>query len=144
MKTGLVVGVAGTLLAGCATVGPDLSKDLQPAKGIGDSVECSGDCETEWQRAQVWLTRHSRWKLQTATDTTITTYNPSRHDPSYGFTVVKEPLPQGNSRITLDITPCGNIYGCSPEKEEIRKGFLYYVKTGKDLLKGVKTGHAIK
>jgi hypothetical protein len=66
------------------------------------------------------------------TDVLIQTYNPREHDPSYGFTVIREPS-GGSYTIRLGLN-CGNMFGCTPEPAHVRQAFFYYVKTGRDLL----------
>jgi len=123
------------LISGCASTSPRLTATLAPAENIGNSVDCGGGCKDEWERAQLWIARHSKWKIQTATDILIQTYNPIKQEVSYGFSVTKEPVGGGNYSIVMDLR-CGNALGCSPKPIDVRNAFYYYVKYGKDLLVG--------
>lgn len=122
---------------GCSSTSLKVRSALEPARDIGTEVICEKDqCQEYWQRAQVWIAKHSYWKIQTATDVTIVTYNPTRRDASYGFTVIKEPGVFDMQIITIRMN-CGNMFGCSPKPEDVQRAFLYYVKTGIDLLIGI-------
>lgn len=130
--------VAIAIAVGCgSTTNKAMLTALEPATGIGPQVICdSTNASLYWQRAQLWLAKHSRWKIQTATDVMIQTYNPGNYEPSYGFTAMKEPIAGGQMRITIEMV-CGNALGCDPKAEDVRRAFLYYVQTGTDLLEGV-------
>ena len=125
-------------ISGCTSVSSRLQPVLAPAQNMGDSVICCKDkCKIEWQRAQVWVAKHSKWKIQTATDVLIQTYNPAGYDPSYGFTITKEPIPTRAkcSIIEMELY-CGNPLGCDPRPSDVKKAFYYYITTGVDLLEG--------
>lgn len=122
-------------LSGCSITSKRLQSTLVPASGIGDSVFCAQGCASEWARAQLWIVNHAHWKIQTANDVLIQTYNPGNSDVSYGFTITKEPHSDGRSLIRLALA-CGNMFGCDPTPDDVRKAFYYYVKNGIDLLIG--------
>lgn len=116
---------------------PQVQKALAPAALIGTSVECDSSCKIEWQRAQLWLAKHSTMKVQTATDVLIQTYNPGANVAAYGFSVTKEPI-VGTDRYRIQVEAvCTSWLGCAPTPEDVRSAFLYYVKTGEDLLLGI-------
>jgi hypothetical protein len=122
-------------LAGCSNISARLQPALSPASGMGNNVICKAGCKDEWQRAQLWIVKHSKWKIQTATDVSIQTYNPVGHDVSYGFSVTKEPMGADTFVINIEMV-CGNALGCDPKPYDVKRAFLYYVKTGEDLLLG--------
>jgi hypothetical protein len=127
--------LASFALAGCeATISKRLQAPLAAASAVDSPVTCQ-PCTTEWQRAQLWLTAHSKWKVQTATDVVLSTYSPVDADVSYGFTVTKEPLASDRYRITVRMQ-CGNPLGCDPLAPDVRRSFYHYVRTGDDLLIG--------
>lgn len=132
---GLAFVLLPLALAGCATSNnPALIASLAPADSMGYELICeSQDCAEQWQRAQVWVVKHSHWKIQTATDVLIQTYNPTGSMPTYGFSIMKEPLGNGRYRITMSLS-CGNIFGCSPPTaNQVKKAFYYYLASGNDL-----------
>jgi len=141
MRSRIPFVVLLALLSGCAGVTTDAAKTaLAPAEGIAFELTCTeADCPQYWQRAQLWLAKHSNMKIQTATDVLLQTFNPSSSSGStYGFTVTKEPFADGQYKITMEAA-CSGMF-CSPKVEEVYKAFFYYVKTGTDLLQGVKSG----
>jgi hypothetical protein len=127
----LTCGCSGITTSGVRTA-------LLPAEGIGNEVICEeATCAEQWQRAQLWLAKHSNMKIQTSTEVLLQTYNPpSNSGSTYSFTVTREPLGNGQYRIFME-APCNGMM-CSPKVEEIKKAFYYYVQTGKDLLIGVE------
>lgn len=132
-----LVSLVLLVLLGCATTSPRLVTALLPAENIGAQIECQGTCKEEWERAQLWIVKHSRYKIQLVTDVLIETYNPRKGDTNYGLTVTKEPIGNSGYSIRLDLV-CGNMFGgCSPTPVHVRNAFYYYVKHGKDLLIGV-------
>ncbi|HKN65977.1 MAG TPA: hypothetical protein VJW73_06850, partial [Gemmatimonadaceae bacterium] len=100
------------------------------------------DCKGDWERAQLWIVKHSKWKIQTATDVLVETYNPSEYDPSFGFTATKEPLGNGRYKISLN-AKCANFLGCDPREADVVAAFNHYVATGLDVLASINHGSAI-
>lgn len=125
-------------LAGCFATTPVM---LGNAANAGP-VTCDTNCTTSWERAQLWLVKHSRWKVQTATDVLIQTYNPPDNDPSYGFTATREPVGGGRYTITLALH-CANFIRCDPAKPDVVAAFNHYVATGEDVLATAKHGSAV-
>ena len=125
---------SAVLISGCAA---DISNRLQPrlAAAAADRPLQCGACKLEWERAQLWLTKHSKWKIQTSSDVVIQTYNPVNSDVSYGFTVTKEPQERGAYSLSMDLV-CGNPLGCDPLAADVRRAFYHYAATGEDLLTG--------
>lgn len=133
--------LATTLLAvACA---PTSRLDLGPAAGAGPVV-CGSDCAVSWQRAQHWIAVHSRMQVQTSTDVLVSTESPVR-SPTFGFTVTKEPLQNGQHRIVLVATCVDWIQECSPKKDEVAAAFNHFVATGVDVIAaGGKTFRSIR
>lgn len=127
------------LLAGCFATHPVM---LGPAANSGP-VTCDTNCATAWERTQLWIAKHSRWKIQTATDVLIQTYNPPEHNPSYGITATKEPIGGGRYTITLALR-CANFIRCDPREADVVAAFNHYVATGEDVLVTAKHGSAIQ
>jgi hypothetical protein len=140
----LVVGLIG--ISACSTMdapGGSLHGALAPADNYNDPVKCDSACKPQWERAQLWLTRHSAWKVQMATDVVLQTYSPVSSEPHYGFTVTKEPVGPDGYEISLAMV-CGNMLGCDPSPVGVRKAFYYFVATGVDLLRGQNVLSAIR
>lgn len=129
---------AASLLAGCASSGSSqrLQARLAPASHVGP-LEC-GACKPEWERAQLWLVRHSHERTQLASELVIRTSSPGRFDTHYGFTVTREPVPgsTGGYRVALAMS-CGSLLqACEPNPTDVRRAFFHYLATGRDLLEG--------
>ena len=75
----------GIFLFGCTSVSERLQPVLAPAANMGDGVPCQSGCKEEWERAQVWIARHSNMKIQLSTDVLIETYNPVNDRLDAGF-----------------------------------------------------------
>lgn len=126
------LAAAGALwitLAACAA--PPLQ--LGPAASAGPVV-CDTNCKVAWERAQLWIVKHSKMKVQTATDVLVQTYNPESMKSEYGFTATREPVSNGQYRITLAAYCADPLIGCNPRPEDVVAAFNYYVATGKDVL----------
>lgn len=133
-----LAALTAALVSGCASIddpGSPLAAALEQTNGTPLLVECSGNCKTEWERAQLWLVKHSAWKIQSATDVLLQTYSPVNSEPSYGFIITKEPIAGGRYNINMSLH-CGNLFGCSPRPVSVLKAFAYYVTTGTDVLAG--------
>jgi hypothetical protein len=120
---GLVIG-----LFACAAA----KLDLGPAAGAGP-VTCDSGCAAQWERAQLWIAKHSRLKIQLATDVIIQTYNPPDNSAYFGFTATKEPVGGSTYRISLGVA-CVNLISCLTRPEDVRAAFYHYVATGTDIL----------
>jgi hypothetical protein len=138
-----IVIMMAMVLFGCSPVSNRLQSTLAPTANIGDSITCQNGCKQEWERAQLWIAKHSKWKIQTATDVLIQTFNPTEGDPSYGFSITKEPTGSGSYVIRMELA-CGNMFGCDPKPLDVKNAFYYYVKTGVDLLPAVGSFAAIR
>lgn len=127
------IAMAGLLAFAC-TVPQHI--DLGPAADAGP-VECDSGCVIEWQRAQLWIDRHSKMKIQTATDVIVQTFNPSSSGgPAYGFTAQKTPLGSLRYRITVEPQCVKALIGCTETPEDLAAAFYYFVATGADVLQG--------
>jgi len=130
--TFLAAASSAAFLSACISISERLQSVLAPAANIGDSVSCQAECKDEWQRAQLWIVKHSGWKIQIATDVVIQTYNPAKS--TYGFSITREPAGGGSYTIRMEVA-CGDDW-CDPKPLDARNAFYYYVKTGTDLLLG--------
>lgn len=124
------------LAAGCATTGtskhgpltPQEETDLARAMQTPLAFEIpSGDAQIAWGRAQVFVHKHSRMKIQTATDYVIETYNLDC-SVTAGARYVARKIPGTDAaRVEVDCTACWL------DKEQVLVNahvFAHYVKTG--------------
>ena len=145
MKTMYAI-VLTAALVGCIS-NQAIEEALAPAHGTGPLIVCDSGCKVEWQRAQLWLAKHSVMKIQTATDVLLQTYNSDeKFNSGYAFTITKEPMDNSHYRISIEIAcRTGKWTGCDPKPDDVRDAFIYYVKTGNDLLGGkVDSRHDIR
>ena len=96
-------------------------------------LECVGEpeCKFFWERAQVWVAKNSHWKIQVATDVTISTYNGTEHSTYNSYSLVREPLGEGRERITMR-TGCNNIFGCATRADVAIRSLYDYVTQGSE------------
>jgi hypothetical protein len=93
-----------------------------------NGIVCSGaqQCSELWRRTQYWISTNSGFKIQTATDVVIETYNPPAYSSRWGFAARKEPLSAGQERITI-LPSCGQAPICRETKGEMLNRARSYV-----------------
>lgn len=128
VRLATLLGVIATLNA-CATATPSPEVRAQFESTI---PVCSGeaDCKAKWEAAQLWVVHNAGFKIQTATDVVIETYNPTRSSPSLAARVTKEPLGSGQYRIVVSVW-CDNIFGCVPDGWQAATNFNQVVGAAK-------------
>lgn len=120
------------LSVGCSTP-TGLVRVLEPHMNRPMEVVCDLPCETEWQRAQLWIVNYGAWVMTTATDVVIQTANAPGSEPRRVLRATKTPIGDGVAVIQLGQS-CPNIFGCSPPTDrEVAVAFLHYVEFGEDL-----------
>lgn len=80
-----------------------------------------------WGRANFYVSKHSDWKIQTANDYMIDTYNPS--GSGYGFTITKEPKENGFFYTVRCKSGYSYNIGYEDAKKKEKKA-AYYILTG--------------
>ncbi|HFV9303977.1 TPA: hypothetical protein ACIAJC_001628 [Citrobacter freundii] len=113
-----------------AIVGCAAKEDPATVAAANAPLICEGknQCELYWQKSQAWLATNSAWKIQTANDTIINTYNPAPNAATLGYQLVKNPL--GNDRYEIIVqTSCGNVFGCIPSAVQQTASLKTYVKS---------------
>jgi len=112
---GLVgVGIALFILGGCAMSSPANKQKLAEFNSTIPTCNGKADCKVKWQAAQLWVVQNSAYKIQTATDVVIETYNPSEAGTGLAAEVTKEPMGHGEYKIVVKLW-CNNIFGCVPD-----------------------------
>ena len=79
MRSRFLILVALLFALGCfsGVTTEGVKTALEPAEGIAFEAVCSADdCPQYWERAQLWLAKHSNMKIQTSTAVLLQTYNP--------------------------------------------------------------------
>lgn len=129
MRNRIAVAVAAivVLLGACAAPPPSPEETAL----ANEPLYCAGpeQCSLYWRRAQVWLANNSPYRIQSATDTVITTHGPMSGSVSRAYQVVRMPLDGGREEITIT-SGCGNIYGCDTHADASAASFKRFVKTG--------------
>lgn len=121
------------LLAGCGAARPAVA--LGPSGGTSSdlTIACASSCDTEWRRAEEWVTRHALLRVAVADDSLIQTAPQSRQYPIYHFAVSRPVANRGGGGIHL-LLVCGNRLGCRPSAEIVRGAFQQYLLSGVDSL----------
>ena len=126
----LMVVTVMSLLVGCAGgMSPQIQNKVNALPN--NDIVCSNGCNIEWERAEYWLNKHSKLKIQNITKNTIETYNPYQ-GKQFGFRLSKEPLGGGKYKINTSVIPYFNV-GEMVSPEDARKMLNYYMRTGEDL-----------
>lgn len=123
MRT-FTIGALCAVLIGCAAPPPP---HLRAA--AEEPLICRGaeQCQRYWGRAQAWLAQHSKWSIQTVSETVIATQTPREHSTDLGYQVFKESSGDGAWRIWIK-PACANIYGCSSHYLTEVGAFKRYVR----------------
>ncbi|MDT3708149.1 MAG: hypothetical protein ROZ09_15105 [Thiobacillus sp.] len=117
MKSKLLAAlIASATLIGCAvTPNPQRQALLDEINKTTPTCAGAEDCNAKWDAAQLWVVHNAGYKIQTATNVLIETYNPAQYSPGIAVLVTKEPMGGGAYRIPVKIS-CANIYGCQPDR----------------------------
>ena len=109
------LSAAMLILTGECATAPALS----PAEmaELRQPVECADKptCDRYWQRAQVWIARNSRYRIQTANDVLIQTFGPGGSTTDLAFSLVREPVGAAGASLISITAGCDNIFGCFPD-----------------------------
>ncbi|WP_236873379.1 hypothetical protein [Burkholderia sp. PAMC 26561] len=144
MKTNLMktTGMAGAavafaLLGGCSTNGQIAGETMEQATA---PLTCTNkaECDAWWGRAQVWVTNHSEYKLQTVTDSIIQTTGPSGGKRALAYQITKTPSNEGTATIGF-AAHCDNMLGCEPNPWKAGADFKQFVRGGPSQM-GTRSG----
>ncbi|ELI7923492.1 hypothetical protein ACQ26G_004349 [Yersinia enterocolitica] len=132
MKKILLILTTAMALSGCSSQfdssplgDPSLKAEVEAP------LICNGEkeCNLFWQRAQFWVANNSAWKIETATDTLISTHNSQPDRADLAYQVTRLPNPDGTARIYIKPF-CANMFGCRPKPYEAIVAFKRFVKSG--------------
>jgi hypothetical protein len=127
LKPTLLIALCA-LASACSTrgqVGPDTMQQATAPLTCTNKAEC----DAWWQRAQVWVTNHTTYKLQTITDSIIQTDGPSGGRRTLAFQITKTPNTNGSATIGF-AAHCDNMFGCEPNPWKAGADFKQFVRTG--------------
>jgi hypothetical protein len=116
------------LLTACATTGGDVPGQ---AAGSAEPIGCvdRAQCDTFWQRAKVWISSNSYYRVQLSSDSVIETYGPIAGRMELAYRVLKIPDGAGGGRITVT-AQCGNIFMCTPAPTDAIVAFRRFTQMG--------------
>ena len=116
------------LLSACATTG---SEDPQQVAAAAAPIGCvdRAQCDTFWQRAKVWISSNSYYRVQLSSDSVIETYGPLAGRMELAFRVLKVPDGAGGARITVT-AECGNVFKCTPMASDAILAFKRFTQMG--------------
>lgn len=121
------------LLSGCA-VDDQVSSTIMEQATQPLTCMSKAECDAWWARAQVWVTNHSEYKLQTVTDSIIQTAGPSSGKRALAYQITKTPTNEGTATIGF-AAHCDNPLGCQPNPWEAGANFKQFVRNGPGLRK---------
>lgn len=113
------IAIAATLiassLAGCA-VAPTADQQARQVALNNAAPTCinKDDCSAKWDAAQLWVVHHAAYKIQTASNVLIETFNPGDGDTGLAASVTKEPTGAGKYKLLISLW-CGNMFGCDSD-----------------------------
>lgn len=115
IKIAVAIALLTSMLTGCASV-PNAEQQARQAEIDKTIPTCANkdDCSAKWDAAQLWIVHHAAYKIQTATNVLIETFNPSNSDTGLAARVTKEPMGAGKYKILVSLW-CDNIFGCIPD-----------------------------
>jgi len=115
-------------LAACASTGGDDPRQVAQAMeplGCVDRVQC----ELYWQRAKVWISSNSYYRVQLSSDSVIETYGPYAGRVELAYRILKIPDGAGGARITV-VAECGNVFRCNPGVVDAIVAFKRFTSLG--------------
>jgi len=110
-RLSIAVGFA-LALCGCITAEQQASL-AEPPKPI--RCHSGADCDAKWSRANAWMAEHSKYKVESSSESLIQTSGPSTFEtdpyPSYKVTKVA----MGPAEYSIEFTgACDSIFPCTP------------------------------
>lgn len=115
-------------LAACAQrgqVNPDVMQIATAPLTCSDKPQC----DIWWQRAQDWVRGHSKYEVQTVTDTLIQTAGPGGGKRALAYEITR--THNSDSTTTIGFAAhCDSSLGCKPDPWAAGAAFKQYVRTG--------------
>ncbi|CAB3780976.1 hypothetical protein LMG28688_01155 [Paraburkholderia caffeinitolerans] len=115
-------------LAACAPrgqVNPDVMQIATAPLTCSDKPQC----DIWWQRAQDWVRDHSKYEVQTVTDTLIQTAGPGGGKRALAYEITRTHNSDGTTTIGF-AAHCDSSLGCKPDPWAAGAAFKQYVRTG--------------
>ena len=115
-------------LAACASTGTQDSLQLAQAMQPLPCVD-RNQCDVYWQRAKVWISSNSYYRVQLSSDSVIETYGPYPGRMELAYRILKIPDGAGGARITVT-AECGNVFRCIPTVADAMVAFKRFASSG--------------
>jgi len=119
-----------TIAAACST-GGQVNPDVMQVATAPLTCSDKAQCDLWWQRAQDWVRGHSKYEVQTVTDTLIQTSGPGGGKRLLAFEITKAANSDGTATIGF-AAHCDSSLGCKPDPWTAGAAFKQYVRTGVD------------
>jgi hypothetical protein len=116
------------LFGGCASQDQVSSTTMEQAT---QPLTCMSraECDAWWARAQVWVTNHSEYRIQTVTNSIIQTAGPSSGKRALAYQVTMTPTNEATATIGF-AAHCDSPLGCDPNPWQAGADFKQFVRNG--------------
>jgi hypothetical protein len=129
MKRILLILLCAT--AAACTTGGQVNPDVMQVATAPLTCTDKTQCDLWWQRAGDWVRSHSKYEVQTATDTLIRTSGPGGGKRLLAYEITKAVNSDGTATIGF-AAHCDSSLGCKPDPWTAGAAFKQYVRTGVD------------
>jgi hypothetical protein len=122
----LLAALCLAVTAGCATQG-QVDPDVMQIATKPLTCSSKAECDLWWQRAQSWVSSHSKYKIEAATNSLIQTAGPDGGKRALAFQITRAVNPDGTATIGFS-AHCDGSLGCKPNPWEAGADFKQYVR----------------
>jgi hypothetical protein len=129
MKRILLILLCAT--AAACTTGGQVNPDVMQVATAPLTCTDKTQCDLWWQRAEDWVRSHSKYEVQTVTDTLIQTSGPGGGRRLLAYEITKAVNSDGTATIGF-AAHCDSSLGCKPDPWTAGAAFKQYVRTGVD------------
>jgi hypothetical protein len=128
MNKGLLAALCLATAAGCSTQG-QVDPDVMQIATKPLTCSNKAECDLWWQRAQSWVSSHSTYKIESATDSLIQTAGPDGGKRALAYQITRAANPDGTVTIGFS-AHCDSSLGCKRNPWEAGADFKQYVRGG--------------
>jgi hypothetical protein len=121
-----IAAASALMLCGCITAEQQASV-AEPPKPI--TCRAGADCDAKWSRAAAWVKEHSKYKVETSSDSLIQTSGPGTFetDPSPAYKVTK--VAMGPEEYAIEFGGgCDSIFSCTPSVSSAQADFTQSIQ----------------
>ncbi|SIT42064.1 conserved exported hypothetical protein [Paraburkholderia ribeironis] len=112
--------------AGCSTQG-QVDPDIMQIATTPLTCSHKAECDVWWQRAQMWVSSHSTYPIESSTDSLIQTAGPDGGKRALAYQITRTVNPDGTATIGF-AAHCDGSLGCTPNPWEAGAEFKLYVR----------------